>query len=175
MTGKNIHLRAPEPADIDLLYIWENDETIWHLSNTVEPFSRFALEQYVINATADIYTNKQLRLMIDQNDSGNPVGHIDLFDFDPKNRRAGIGIIIRNEYRNKGFAGEALALLINYCFDELGLHQLYCNITMENETSIRLFEGAGFKQTGVKKEWIQNKNGWMDELFYQLLKTDRIN
>ena len=55
-------MRALEPADVDLLYEWENDGGSWHLSSTVAPFSRHLLEQYVLSAGQDIYTVKQLRL-----------------------------------------------------------------------------------------------------------------
>lgn len=90
--GENIHLRALEPEDVDVLYKWENNREIWHVSNTQTPFSRYVLEQFLVNAHEDIYTNKQLRLIISPNESDIPVGAIDLFDFDPYHLRAGIGI-----------------------------------------------------------------------------------
>ncbi|MCF8303921.1 MAG: GNAT family N-acetyltransferase, partial [Bacteroidales bacterium] len=86
------------------------------------------------------------------------------------NLRAGIGIMIMDEYQNKGHASEALELVIQYGFEQLGLHQLYCNITADNENSKKLFERQGFRQTGIKKEWIRKNNHWLDEAFYQLLK-----
>jgi len=169
--GKNLKLRALEPSDVDLLYTWENDEKIWHLSNTQTPFSRFTLEQYVLNSGEDLYTAKQLRLMIGL--VGDPpqkaIGSIDLFDFDPANRRAGIGIMITKNQRNKGYATEALQLLIDYCFNVLNLHQLYCNIGVDNTTSLKLFKKAGFKEIGLKKEWLLFRNNWMDEYILQLI------
>ncbi len=54
----SIELRALEPSDIDILYNWENDQKLWHLSNTVAPFSKFILEQYIMNAEQDIYYSK---------------------------------------------------------------------------------------------------------------------
>ena len=121
LEGKDLILRALEPADIDFLFEWENNEKLWHLSNTIAPFSRFVLEQYILNSHRDIYTNKQLRLMIDikNEDANNPIGSIDLFDFDPINKRAGIGVLITEENRNKGYASEALEMLIEYCFSKL--------------------------------------------------------
>ena len=70
LKSKNIELRALEPSDVDLLYQWENNEELWHLSNTVAPFSRFVLEQYVMDSHQDIFTTKQLRLMIDKKEDG---------------------------------------------------------------------------------------------------------
>jgi diamine N-acetyltransferase len=167
LKGEYIYLRALEPEDIDLLYRWENDTENWLISNTQAPFSRFVLEQYIASAHQDIYSAKQLRLIIcDVNNA--TVGSIDLFDFDPANLRAGIGILIADkENRGKGFAKEALALLVNYCFEVLNLHQLYCNITAGNEQSIALFEKQGFELVGTKKQWIRTSEGFTDELLLQ--------
>lgn len=171
--GNKIVLRALEPDDIDMLYKWENDRENWHLSNTLIPFSRFALEQYVMAADQDIFTSKQLRLMIDKTRTNENVciGAIDLFDFDPLNKRAGIGILIERTERNKGYASEALKLLIHYSFYTLELHQLYCNIEKSNDTSLKLFQEHGFNTIGLKKDWIRKKGQWADEYTLQLLSN----
>jgi diamine N-acetyltransferase len=172
MTGPNLLLRAPEPSDIDIIFRWENDTRIWHLGNTLVPYSRFAIEQFVLNTDNDIFASKQLRLMIDWHSSSigtTTIGSIDLFDFDPQNKRAGIGILIDEASRRKGFAFEALNLFIEYCFKTLNLHQLYCNIEKSNEESINLFSKAGFKACGEKKEWLLRDGKWTDELMFQLI------
>ena len=170
MRGKTINLRAIEPADIDILYKWEKDTSIWYLSNTIEPFSKFILEQYILSSNQDIYSKKQLRLMIDINESKKTIGSIDLFDFDPKNKRAGIGILINKNERGKGYASEALELLINYSFHTLDLHQLYCNISADNNVSLKLFHNFGFEIIGLKKQWNFINDKWMDEYMLQLIK-----
>lgn len=173
LKGKNLILRALEPSDVDLLYNWENNEKFWHLSNTITPFSRFILEQYILNSHQDIYTTKQLRLMIDKMGAiqNEPIGSIDLFDFDPTNKRAGIGILISENEQNKGYASEALELLIKYCIDTLQLHQIYCNISIDNQASIKLFEKYNFTSIGLKKDWILVNGKWVDEYIFQLIST----
>jgi len=171
LQGKIIKLRALEPSDIDVLYKWENDTTIWKVSNTTTPFSRLVLEQYLLSSHNDIYTNKQLRLVVELIQPTNPIGLIDLFDFDPQHLRAGIGILVGEEKeKQKGYASEALALLIDYCFSVLNLHQLYCNIGESNGASVSLFEKQGFKITGEKKEWIKAADKWENEFLLQLIK-----
>ena len=168
----DIFFRALEPSDVEILYEWENDRSIWRLGNTIVPFSKFILEQYINNSHQDIYTAKQLRLMIDVNDKTNnlkTVGCIDLFDFDPVNMRAGIGILIDKGNRGKGFALKALKNLIEYAFDVLNLHQLYCNITVDNKSSIDLFKQVNFEIVGLKKQWRKNKDSWIDEYMLQLI------
>jgi diamine N-acetyltransferase len=107
--------------------------------------------------------------MIDITETYETIGCIDLFDFDPVNMRAGIGILISEKFRNKGYASESLTMLINYTFNTLHLHQLYCNITSSNEVSLKLFQKHGFQIIGLKKEWIRYNDTWIDEYILQLI------
>jgi len=162
-----ISLRALEPDDIDLLYQWENNMEIWNVSNTRAPFSKYILAEYLKESAKDIYETKQLRLVI-ENESGVPVGAVDLFDFDPYHMRAGIGILIHNaENRNHGYASDALNAIFKYAVEVLGLIQLFANIAAKNEVSIHLFKKVGFTQTGIKKTWLKTSVGWEDEVFMQ--------
>jgi len=169
MIGKHIKLRAVEPSDIDLLYQWENEVEGWFLSNTVTPFSKFLLEEYVANAHLDIYTTKQLRMMIEKTNTHKTIGCIDLYDFDILNNRACMGILICKEDRNKGYASEALSLFIHYSFNTLHLKQLYCNIASENTNSLALFKKFNFEVIGLKKQWLRKDEEWIDEYMLQLI------
>jgi diamine N-acetyltransferase len=169
LKSKTISFRAPELKDLDLLYKWENDMSMWKLSSTVTPFSKHILEKYISHAHEDIYTAKQLRLMIDIAGKDETIGCIDLFDFDPVNMHAGVGILIKDKYRKKGNASEALSMLIDYAFSVLRLHQLYCNITVGNKASLKLFKKHKFQAVGLKKEWIRDKKNWLDEFMLQLI------
>jgi diamine N-acetyltransferase len=171
LQGNTIFLRALEPEDLVFIYRIENDENIWEVSNTQTPYSKFLITQYLENAHQDIYEAKQLRLAICKIENLEAIGLIDLFDFDPKNKRAGVGIIIQNEVdRNKGFGKEALGLMINYAFHQLQLHQLYANIGTENLPSLSLFTTFGFEKIGVKKDWNFTNNSFHDEVLLQLIK-----
>ncbi|WP_321286942.1 GNAT family N-acetyltransferase [uncultured Sunxiuqinia sp.] len=165
----NIRFRPLEPEDLELIYQWENDPEIWQVSNTLVPFSRYILKQYIEESHKDIFETRQLRLII-EDITQNAVGAIDLFDFDPYHQRAGIGILIYNKKdRGKGLASDALRLLASYARDVIGLHQLYANITVDNQTSIRLFKKVGFLLVGTKKDWIKTADGRLDEDLYQLI------
>jgi len=165
---EHVSLRALEPEDLEVLYRWENDTSIWHLSGTLVPYSRFILKQYLENAGKDIYEIKQLRLIIEEKRGPRPVGAIDLFDFDPYHRRAGTGILIAEKSdRGKGFARESLELLMNYAFRVLKLHQLWCNIAGSNTESMSLFRAAGFTLVGEKREWLYNGKDFESEWMLQ--------
>ncbi|MFD2726408.1 GNAT family N-acetyltransferase [Hyunsoonleella rubra] len=171
LNGKHISLRALEPEDLEFVFELENDENIWALSNTQTPFSRYVIKQYLENALKDIYEVKQLRLVICDK-KGNSLGLIDLFDFDFKNKRAGVGIIVKNpDNRDKGHGGEALKLLVDYSFSHLGLHQLYCNISEDNKRSIQLFTNNGFIEIGLKKDWNFNQGEFQNEYLFQLIRA----
>lgn len=172
LKGQNIYLRALEPEDLDFVYAVENDESIWNVSNTQTPYSRFLIRQYLENAHQDIYEAKQLRLAICRNDNFSPIGLIDLFDYDPRNNRAGIGILIQDsENRGQGLGSEALQLLLNYAFTHLNLHQLYANIDSENEASLKLFTTFGFQLIGTKKQWNLVNGKYLDESLFQLINS----
>ena len=168
LQGQDIYLRALEPSDLDFLYQLENDEVVWEMSNTVSPYSKYVLKQYLENAHRDIYEVKQLRLVICLTETNVAIGFIDLFDFEPKHHRVGVGIIIFSEdNRQKGYAFQSLELMTNYVFSHLEVHQVYANITEDNHSSIQLFEKFGFKKGGVKRDWIHAAAGYKNELFYQ--------
>jgi diamine N-acetyltransferase len=170
LIGERIKLRALEPDDLDFLYQIENDTSLWEVSHTQTPYSKYILKNYLENSHRDIYEVKQLRLAI--TDFENILlGLIDLFDFDPKNQRVGLGIVIASsENRLKGYATEAISLVCEYAFNQLNVNQLYANIGAENTNSVHLFEKLGFKKSGVKKEWNFSNGKFQDELLYQYFK-----
>lgn len=173
LQGKNIYLRALEPDDLEFLYTIENDQNIWEVSNTQTPYSRFLIKQYLENAHQDIYEAKQLRLAICLNNHFEAIGLIDLFDFDPKNNRAGVGIVIKEiENRNQNIGSEALSLLIQYSFYNLNIHQLFANINEENKASLALFTKFGFQEIGLKKQWNLVRGEFKDEALYQYIFTN---
>ncbi|WP_273567203.1 GNAT family N-acetyltransferase [Maribacter halichondriae] len=171
LKGEHIYLRALEPDDLEFLYQLENNTAIWEISNTVTPFSKHVLKLYLDNAHRDIFDVKQLRLCI-CNLKNSVIGLIDLFDFDPKNHRAGLGLVVLEEKeRNKGVGAEAISLLVDYAFSALQLHQIYANVMEDNAASIHLFKKLGFEEVGTKKDWIYSNVGYKNELLFQKIKS----
>jgi diamine N-acetyltransferase len=172
-TEKKIFLRAPEPADVDFLFDLENDRKLWHVSQTWVPYSRFELEQYIFSAgRQEPFAAGQVRFIIGLSADETAIGTADLFALDAVNRRGGVGMVLLEAYRGKWLAGKALDLLMDYAFNLLNLHQLYCNIEKGNEASLRLFQSRHFTITGVKKEWNFTHGNWHDELFLQHIVND---
>lgn len=168
LKGEKCELRAPEPGDLDDLYRWENDTSLWEPGSVTSPFSRELLSKFIESAGEDIYQTRQMRLMIVA--EGLTSGCIDLYDLEPLHRRAGVGILIDRSHRRKGLAKDALLSLIDYAFHRLHLNQLYSSIDPANEASKKLFSSCGFLHTATRKEWNRNRDGFRDEEFYQLIR-----
>jgi diamine N-acetyltransferase len=164
--GNLCRLRALEPEDLDAMYGWENDTDSWRVSGTVAPFSRHVLSRLIDEQQFDIYATRQMRLVIESLD-GSAVGAVDMFEFDPQNLRAGVGIIVAPPYRKQGFALAALQTLERYVRDVLRMHQLWCSVSADNEASLALFRKAGYAECGRRKEWLLTSTGAIDEVLMQ--------
>ena len=169
LQGLSISLRALEPEDVEAMYRWENDPAVWGVSGTVAPFSREILRMFIEQQQYDTWRTHQLRLVIALNEDSRAVGAVDLFDFDPLNRRAGVGVLVADGERGRGYASEALALLVEYARDVLMLNQLYCDIDTDNVACRALFAGCQFEECGVRRRWRLSADGWHDVVMLQHL------
>ena len=163
---ENIKLRALEPEDIDILFSIENDSSLWKYSNRNEPYSKYTLNKYIKIQNQDISESRQKRFVLSNNEK-NVLGFIDLFDFEPYHRRAGIGLVILSNYRNKGLGYKGLQLLENHSKLYYNLHLLYANVASENKLSNLLFKKMKYNLVGVKKKWNYYNNSFHDECLYQ--------
>lgn len=165
---ENIRLRALEPADLELLYLWENDPEIWRVSATIAPMSREVLSKLISDQKYDLYASRQMRLMIDVDNVS--VGCVDLFNFEPLHRRFGVGILIyADEHRRRGYASRVIEQVKDYAHNILDLKQIWVNINEDNPASIALFESCGFVLSARRKEWINRAGKFIDELEYQYI------
>lgn len=172
LTSDRITLRAPEPEDLDAFYRWENDTALWAVGCAIEPYSRYALRQYIATADQDIYAKRQLRLMLERRTDKMVVGAVDLFDFDPLHRRAGVGVLVDRQFMRQGFAAEALTLLVEYAFGILHLKQLYAHVPADNAACRALFDHAtAFVHTATLRSWLQRDNTYVDVELWQLINN----
>ena len=153
-----ITLRKIEPSDLPFLYQWENDASAWADGANHNPLSQQDLRAYIESTTGDIYRDGQLRLIIEEANSQQPtakvtLGCIDLFDFDPRNRRAAIGMYIAPEFRGKGVGHEAVKQLESYAFDFLNLRVLYAVIATNNIPCSALYKNAGYHPSTPLHAW----------------------
>ena len=167
VTLPSVHLRAIEPEDLDMLYTIENDTSMWNVGTTSVPYSRYTLYEYIATSKNDIYTDRQVRMMI-ENDAHEVVGIVDLTNFEPKHMRAEIGIVIINKFRKQGLAQATIRKIKEYSLNVLHLHQLYAYVDKDNSQSIRLFEKCGFKRSAELKDWLSYGKTYHNALLMQL-------
>lgn len=166
-----VTLRALEPDDLEFLFQLENDPSLWAASDVLPaPISRHALREYLRHAGASLTEAGQMRLIINSEEDL-PVGTLDLFDYSALHQRAGVGITVLAAARRRGYAQAALAQLLPYAQQALRLHQIYCTVAASNESSLSLFEKAGFRQVGVRRDWLRENTltGWEDAVELQLI------
>lgn len=94
-----------------------------------------------------------------------PVGCIDLYSYDPLNRRCAVGIMVANEYRRQGYALAMLRALETQ--QAASLHTLYADIAAPNTASINLFRKAGYEECGRFKEWLELDSHFIDNIRMQ--------
>lgn len=165
---KHVRLRAMEPEDLDLLYRIENDSQLWGVGATNVPYSRYLLHEYISNATGDIYTDRQVRLMI-ENEEGQVVGIADVMNFDPRHLRAELGIVIERAYRHQGYATDAIRQILEYARKVLHLHQLYAFVGCDNHASMELFSKVGFTREAELKDWLYDGKDYHSAIVMQYL------
>lgn len=167
-----VFLRPLEPEDLELLYTIENDPELWDKGTVTIPYSRYALRQFIKETKNDLYIDRQLRLIACMTITGETIGIVDLFYFEPHALRAEIGITFLKSVRGKGMALRAVNLLTDYAFRVLHLHAISAWVAEDNERSRRLFVRAGFETGGaVLKDWLMTTEGYKDIIVYQRLKN----
>ena len=164
-----------EPEDLDLLYSVENDRELWENGTTNMPYSRFFLREYISSVTGDIYTDKQVRLMVNNGD-GDVVGIVDMFNFNPQHLRAEVGIVISRRYRDLGYGQAVLRDLTAYARDVLHLQQLYAIARLDNAACIRSFEASGFHRGAVLKDWLSDGENFHDAvmLYFFVKRREKV-
>ena len=168
-TSCHVKLRAMEPEDLDLLYRIENDADLWAVGTTNVPYSRYTLHDYIATSADDIYADRQLRLIIEDAQETLTVGIADLINFDPRHRRAEVGIVIEHPHRHKGYAKGALEALHDYARRVIHLHQLYAIIAVDNAPARQLFLSMGYHNTATLNDWmLRNDNTYSDAVVMQL-------
>lgn len=154
---ESLTLRALEPSDTDLLYLWENDPEMWQFGASPAPLSRHQIWEYISQYDSNPLNRGELRLMMQT--PAHTVGAIDLYNIDMRNRHAYIGIMTARPHRRQGHATAALRIIGDYCRQNIGLHRLAATVATDNSASLALFEKGGFKITATLPKWIRRPDG----------------
>ena len=111
-------------------------------------------------------------LGVEEAATGRLVGDVVLFWHSEKDRSGEVGYIFHPDVRGRGYAGEAVAALLDLGFGGLGLHRIVARINELNEASVRLVERLGFRREARTVESIWFKGGWATMLEYARLEQE---
>lgn len=163
---QKIRLRALEPEDLDMLYEIENDRSLWNVGATNVPYSRYTLHDYIAHSSDDIYSDRQVRLIVENTD-GEAVGIADVVNFDPQDMRAELGIVIQSSYRHQGYASSVIEEMLHYSLHVLHLHQVYVIVDVMNEIALKLFNKLEFKESATLSDWLYDGRAYHDAKLMQ--------
>jgi len=164
--GSRIRLRAIEPPDWEAFHTWNLDtETARRLYFIPFPQSKENAQRWAARTAQQEPENDQFFLVI-ENLAGELVGSISSHRCDRRQGTFWYGIAVRPEHQRKGYAGEAIRLLLRYFFAELRYQKVNASVYSFNEPSIRLHESLGFQLEGRVRRAIYTDGQFYDELIY---------
>ena len=102
-------------------------------------------------------------------EADHPVGCVELYNYDPINRRAAVGIVVSNEYRHRGNGSTMIQTLTDFCRKNTSLHQLYADIAATNTPSLHIFQKAGYTHGATLRDWVIRSDRFIDTHRYQLI------
>jgi RimJ/RimL family protein N-acetyltransferase len=167
METERVILSAIDPEDIPAIVRWRNMPEVYRGFIEYEPLSATAQAAFLASLTS----NRTRRLWL-INARGNlaptdtatirraegavPVGTVGIMHLDWRNRRCEFGPIFIGEleYRGRGIAKEAEILVLDYCFNHLGLHKVIAHVPESNAEVIPLHEAAGFRRDTLLRDHI---------------------
>ncbi|WP_017186256.1 GNAT family N-acetyltransferase [Alkalibacillus haloalkaliphilus] len=170
-SSNRIYLRKVELGDTELYQSWLNDVDVMYSTNpSLDVYSYEDTRRFVENVLVNSNTSKSY-IIVERN--GETIGITSLINMDYKNRNAECIIDLGNkQYWGKGYAKEALTILLNYAFMELNLHRVSLRVFDFNEAAIHLYQKLGFKEEGRSRESLYRNGEWHDMIHMGLLKNE---
>ncbi|MRX56533.1 aminoglycoside 6'-acetyltransferase [Bacillus sp. HMSC76G11] len=147
LQGENVYLRPFKKEDFDMIFHNVQDKEIRRLTGTQTFFTMGKIEKAYESFALD---KTRMDLVIAMKETDEAIGDLALLDIDLLNRNASIRIALNEEkHRGRGFGTEALRLILQHGFHNLGLYRVGLNVYHYNERAKRSYEKLGFKQEGV--------------------------
>jgi RimJ/RimL family protein N-acetyltransferase len=164
--GKRIKLRGIELSDIGQFIRWNlNSERARHLDFVWPPISNASVHAWVEEQSKRKLENDSFHWVI-ENHEGEPVGSITTHHCNPRYGTFSYGIDIAPEHHRKGYASEAIQLVMRYYFEELRYQKVTVQVHSDNEPSIRLHEKLGFQREGTHRRMFYTQGRFVDVLWF---------
>jgi RimJ/RimL family protein N-acetyltransferase len=164
--GRLVRLRAVEPGDWQAHWEWNLDsDAARHAYSVPFPSSREQVRQWAERESLDGPQRDAFRFQIETLD-GALAGTLNTHGCDPRHGTFGYGLAIRPEHQRRGYAAEAIDLLLRFYFTELRYQKATVSVYSFNEPSIRLHQRLGFQQEGRVRRRIYTRGQFWDEIIF---------
>ncbi|MFA6003053.1 MAG: GNAT family protein [Elusimicrobiota bacterium] len=172
LEGERIYLREVRVEDVnEAYYRWMNDSSInQFLESRFFPHTLETLRDYVSKKMGD---ESSVFLAIVLKKGHRHIGNIKIGPINTAHRIADIGILLgEKDCWGKGYATEAVRLLVGYAFDTLNLHKVTAGCYAPNKGSIKAFKKVGFVEEGLRKQHCYCGGEYVDDVLLGLCRTD---
>lgn len=150
MRGKLVSLRPMIQDDSDRYFKWINNKELVLKNADFKPVSR-ADHDHWFNTVAE-HPNVHTFSIV-ENQQNQLIGSCSLRNINLHHKNAELQIRIGEmDYHGRGFGTEAVALLVNYGFNELNLKRIYLHVFCHNTAAIRAYEKCQFQSEGVLRQ-----------------------
>ncbi len=164
--GTKVRLRAVEPEDADVFFAWNLDsETARMMDFVWPPQSLASNKEWAAKKAVERATGDEYMLVIEDPD-GEVVGLINTHGIDRRVGAFRYGFSVRSPHRRRGYASEAVLIVLRYFFEELGYQKCTVTVYANNEASQTLHEKLGFQLEGRLRRMIRTQGQFFDELHY---------
>ena len=168
--GKKVCLRSLRDDDILMLFQWINNPELIQFTNTFRPVSE-AEQRIWFQSLSE--RKDQIVLGIEARKEERLIGTCGLYAIEWPNRKAEVRIKIGDRsYWGRGYGKEALALLLDFAFQDLNLRKLWLRVLSTNERALKLYKAVGFEEEGVLKEDMYIRGHYDDLIVMGLLRKD---
>ena len=173
--GEKVRLRGVEPADWEYFFKWNLDsERARHLDFLWPPISKQQVVDWCLEQSRKKLENDTFHWVI-ENKPGQPVGSISTHDCNQRNGTFGYGVDVAAEHRRKGFAAEAIKLVLKYYFEELRYQKVTTPVHSNNQPSIQLHEKLGFKKEGTLRRMVYTEGKYYDTIWFGMTREEFSN
>lgn len=168
LVGTRCYLSPLDAADVERYVHWLNDPDVYATLQIASAVITMDGEKEALARLAKEHNYAVVDLATDA-----PIGIVGLMELEPIHRTAELGVTIGDKaYWNRGYAAEAITLLVRYAFDILNLHNIVLRVYEFNAAAIRCYEKVGFKHIGRRRGAVQRNRRTHDVVYMDIVPAD---
>lgn len=173
LKGRRVHLTPLHMENIHQHFDWNNDPELNRLDSEI-PFERESFGEFKQRFEELVYRpTPTMRDFEVHAEDGTLIGVAYVTNISPHNRHCMVGITIGNrDYWGKQYGRESLEVLLDYCFNDLGMHRVATETFEYNTAWKRLVIEAGFRKEGTERAYLYRDDRFWDKEVFSLLEPE---